>query len=298
MGRPMKLTKFLRPLAGLLAVATVAGASLIAASPAQAATPGYTVIGTRISSGACLTIGQAITSYDDASYPTPKTVLVMQGDGNLVDYPRDASNGIVGAAYWSTRTTGAGNRACFQTDGNFVVYSPANVALWTSHTSGVVADWVETSPSASDPSVVLFRAGSPDLLGDGATWSSVSGPRGDLSSTPLGIGQSTSSPDGHHSLTFQTDGNVVLRNASGAATWSTGTAGKASRFFAFVATSSLTAGQIGVFSGPKSLLWTASWTQGSAAVGHASKLVLQNDGNLVVYSSTGVALWNSHTAGK
>jgi hypothetical protein len=293
----MMLKKFTKPMVTLLIGTAIASTTLVGTGSAQAATPGYTVVGNRIWPGTCLTIGQAIVSYDDASYPTPKTLLVMQGDGNLVDYPRNASNGLVGSAYWSSRTSGTGNRACFQTDGNFVIYSPKNVVQWNTHTNGVISDWVQTSPSTNDPSVFLSRAGSPDLLGAYGPWSSQSGSQG-IFTTALDRGQTIYSADRRHSLNFQTDGNVVLRNASGAATWYTGTVGQPSRFFGQVDGQSMAAGEIGVFSGPNSLIWKATFAEGTAALGYASKFVLQNDGNLVLYSSTGVALWNSHTAGK
>jgi hypothetical protein len=55
--------------------------------------------------------------------------LIMQSNGNLVVF-RGAT------ALWSTSTRVHGSAATVQSDGNFVVYSPARRVLWSSHTGG------------------------------------------------------------------------------------------------------------------------------------------------------------------
>ena len=60
--------------------------------------------------------------------------LVMQGDGNLVEYGG-------GRARWASNTGVPGARAVLQADGNFVVYSPQNQALWASGSSGNPGAW-------------------------------------------------------------------------------------------------------------------------------------------------------------
>lgn len=55
--------------------------------------------------------------------------LIMQGDGNLVLYTS------TNKALWSTRTAGhPGARLVMQGDGNLVLYSSTNKTLWDSHT--------------------------------------------------------------------------------------------------------------------------------------------------------------------
>ncbi|HTX63310.1 MAG TPA: hypothetical protein VMD28_06700, partial [Acidimicrobiales bacterium] len=67
---------------------------------------------------------QSITS------PTGGFRLVMQGDGNLVEYQR------TGAAVWAAGTDPTGSDVVMQGDGNLVVYSATNAPLWASNTSG------------------------------------------------------------------------------------------------------------------------------------------------------------------
>jgi outer membrane protein assembly factor BamB len=71
---------------------------------------------------------------DDERYSEPKKCfkLVFQHDGNLVAYRVSD-----GAHVWHSQTHGkGGNRACMQTDGNLVIYTPGNVAVWNTQTAG------------------------------------------------------------------------------------------------------------------------------------------------------------------
>ena len=69
--------------------------------------------------------GQAIYS------PNGQYQLIMQGDGNLVEY------GPGGQVIWDSATNGnPGASAIMQGDGNLVVYSSAGTALWDSGTYG------------------------------------------------------------------------------------------------------------------------------------------------------------------
>jgi hypothetical protein len=72
-----------------------------------------------------LTAGQSISS------PNGQYQLIMQSDGNLVEY------GPGGQVLWNAMTDGnPGAYATMRADGNFVVYSAAGTALWNSHTDG------------------------------------------------------------------------------------------------------------------------------------------------------------------
>jgi hypothetical protein len=57
--------------------------------------------------------------------------LVMQSDGNLVEYRSD------GNVPFSSDTCGRSvAHAIMQTDGNFVIYSPGGEAIWATNTPG------------------------------------------------------------------------------------------------------------------------------------------------------------------
>ena len=73
--------------------------------------------------GVSLTSGQSITS------PNGAFRLVMQSDGNFVEYQGSSP-------VWATATSGAGNYAAMHGDDNLVVYNASNSPLWASDTLG------------------------------------------------------------------------------------------------------------------------------------------------------------------
>jgi hypothetical protein len=81
--------------------------------------------------------------------PDRRTMLVMQGDGNLVLYSSD------GRALWNSHTNGnAGATLALQADGNLVIYRDS-VPLWWTGTQGVgPAPFLVVQ---SDGNVVLYR---------------------------------------------------------------------------------------------------------------------------------------------
>ncbi|MFF2468733.1 hypothetical protein [Streptomyces mirabilis] len=83
--------------------------------------------------GEALHVGQMIYRYSPQGW---QIQLVMQSDGNLVEYLRfdDGSR----YACWATNSWGSGdnNWAVYQTDGNFVVYNSSGGVVWASNTQG------------------------------------------------------------------------------------------------------------------------------------------------------------------
>jgi CHAP domain len=70
--------------------------------------------------------GEQLNPDDRLISPNGEFVLVMQGDGNLVEYAPG------NRAVWATGTSSSGSIAMMQTDGNFVVIAPGNHPVWAS----------------------------------------------------------------------------------------------------------------------------------------------------------------------
>lgn len=176
-----------------------------------------------------------------------------------------------------------------QPDGNLVLYSNFK-PTWSSKTASQPADRLAMQP---DGNLVLYSKSGPALWNSG-----------------------TFNHPGAH-LELQTDGNLVIYDAAGAggaALWSTGTvqnpnhlayvnldlqpsrklyAGQmlqtANRKYKVVLQSD---GNLVIYS-PNRAIW-ASGTVGSGA----AFLVMQPDGNLVLYNNSSKAVWNSGTSGR
>lgn len=108
----------------------------------------------RLNPGEQLNAGQRLVSQDG------RYVLVMQGDGNLVEYAPG------NRAIWSSGTSAANSVALMQRDGNFVVIAPGNRAVWSTRTSGNPGADLELQ---NDANLVVYGAGHT------ARWASGSG---------------------------------------------------------------------------------------------------------------------------
>ncbi|MFO0741615.1 MAG: hypothetical protein U0270_37305 [Labilithrix sp.] len=106
--------------------------------------------------------------------------------------------------------------------------------------------------------------------------------------TGLEVGGALSSCSGSHSLVMQDDGNLVIYNRAGKATWSSRTAGASVRAAILRGD-----GTLGVYGGALDAAF-----QTPTAGNEGATLAMQDDGNLVIYSKDGRALWASNTAGK
>jgi hypothetical protein len=90
--------------------------------------------------GQTLGVNQSIMSTDH------RFRLIMQSDGNLVEY------GPTGAL-WSTHTSVPGSWAAMQTDGQLVVWSPQNQAIWV---SGVLSAGAHLQV-LNDDNIVIYQ---------------------------------------------------------------------------------------------------------------------------------------------
>ncbi|WP_328972476.1 hypothetical protein [Streptomyces sp. NBC_00239] len=113
-------------LAHAVAVGTVAAVSMTGLTGTASAAAAS---GDHLSRGETLNAGQFI----ERSTSTGHVKLIMQSDGNLVEYGR-----YFGVC-WATHTENSGGAyATYQTDGNLVIYTAAGRAVWASNTVGSV----------------------------------------------------------------------------------------------------------------------------------------------------------------
>lgn len=191
--------------------------------------------------------------------------LIMQTDGNLVEY-------FGSKALWSSNTSGTGNYATMQTDGNFVVYNSGNTALFTTGSSGNAGARLTLQPDGN--LVVYPSGGGSNIWANNAVNDVMEG------GSILTAGQSIPSANRAYRLVMQTDGNLVLYNASNHSLWSSGTSGSGN--WATMQTD----GNFVVYSSSNYPLWVSNTGNHPG-----SRMAVQNDGNLVVYSSTWFPLW-------
>lgn len=303
--------------------------------------------GSQLVSGERLNPGQSLFAADG------RYQFIMQTDGNLVLYQD-------GAARWSSNTRTANSFAIMQTDGNLVVVNPSNQAVWHSGTYGNTGAVLALQ---EDGNLVIYTQAMDRALWQ--TGTVVLPPRISGGQT-LYSGGSVVSEDGRHRLTMQSDGNLVLYRSGSArwwtgtatpgsravmqadgnlvvydssnrALWQSGTGGNTNAFLALQDDGNLviysadvsralwhtntvlyphrllpgqtlasgkeirspderhrllmqTDGNLVVY-GPNG----ARWSTGTFVAG--SRAVMQTDGNLVVYDAYNVARWQSGTNG-
>ena len=133
--------------------------------------------------------------WSSNTYGRPGQVCIMQYDGNLVIYDRDAN------PLWSSETWQyANSRLTVQDDGNVVIYRPDNSPVWATDTEQIYPDGPAASGSDMRPGQALHHD------------------------------ERIISTGGRYILIFQADGNLVLyRDLYGGGTrilWSSNTSGK------------------------------------------------------------------------
>lgn len=273
--------------------------------------------------GSQLVAGQGLRS------PDGRFDLLMQPDGNLVEYRAGQTTGAI----WNSGTPGhPGAHVTLQPDGNLVVYDTNGAALWNTRTAGLGTKVLRLQ---NDSNVVLYARA------DRALWSTKSGARYDtlFPGQSLRAGELLSSPDrsfdlvmqpdgnfveyhggtttnaiwnsqtvGHpgSQVTMQSDGNLVVYDTAGTPVWNTETAGMGAALLRIQNDSNVV-----VYAGRRAL-WNRSgalfdqlrsgWRLDSGeqlvSTNHAYRLLMQPDGNLVEYPMNGsTAIWNTGTAG-
>lgn len=117
-----------RKVGGALSAA-LAVAGLVLGSAGSASAGAY---GSSLSRGQYLNPGDQI----QRTIPQGELVLIMQTDGNLVEYLHASGGGTLVCWASNTYLKGYNNYAVYQPDGNFVVYDGGGGVQWASHTQG------------------------------------------------------------------------------------------------------------------------------------------------------------------
>jgi hypothetical protein len=212
-----------------------------------------------------LSSGQSIVSLD-GHYE-----LVMQSDGNLVEYI------VGGRAIWASHTNGdTGSHAEMQPGGNLAVYNPAGAAVYSSNSRGTGCPQLVIQ---DDGNLVIY---SPRAIWSSRTVQTLMEP-GDV----LHPGWSIYSPSEQLQLIMQDDGNLVLYDGAGKALWASGTDHHPGAYATMQ-----TDGNFVVYPPSGHALWASDTDHHAGAF-----LSLQSDGNLVVYQGS-TPLWASKTNGK
>ncbi|MFD9129606.1 hypothetical protein [Kitasatospora sp. NPDC059571] len=273
------------------ATAALLGAVAITlAAPALSASADSTPTAAALQSGQKLLPGQSLMSGESS--------LVMQGDGNLVLY-LVGPTGAHGPALWSSGTYGnRGAYAYMQPDGNLVVYrnggsSPAD-ALWSSRSWGHPGAFLSLYNGT-------LRVSAVD--GTGTRWETHTGVAPTVSQggwhpeTLINSSRNVEPGQWIESnsvwLLNQPDGNLVLyRKRDGAALWSSRTWNHpASRV---VVSDSRFDGALRLENVQNGLTeWSIPVKGQSGIYGK-----VQDDGNFVIYTGSGTALWSTGTWGK
>ena len=189
---------------------------------------------------------------------------VSSPNGHAVLTMQDSGNvvlsskgGLPRRRIWSSETAGnEGARLVMQEDGNLAIYAIGGVPVWNSGTAGNPGAYLRI---LDEGKAVLYSKEGGILWVNGFKRPGPA-PKGDRldANQELGSGQSMSSQGGNAVLTMRRDGNLVLSRRRGR---------RLQRVW-----SSRTSGNPG------------------------ARLVMQEDGNLVIYDSGGSPLWSSGTA--
>jgi GH25 family lysozyme M1 (1,4-beta-N-acetylmuramidase) len=220
---------------------------------------------------ATLTAGTSLTANKTIMSSNRQYKLTMDADGNLVLRGN-------GRALWQTHTTGnPGATAIMQSDGNFVVYSTANKALWSSKTAG----------SGSGGSVIVQASGDLQVVTpSGLQWHDNAVGSDTLSAgSELDTNMYLHDASGSMQAIVQTDGNFVVYQG-GKAKWSAKTSAYHWSHASLQEDGNLVVYDYGGI---------ARWNSRTYNIGSGTVLKMQADGNLVEYKGT-KAVWNSHTA--
>lgn len=228
--------------------------------------------------------GQVMRSSQYILSGNVQYVLIMQSDGNLVEYHYQS-------AVWANGKNGnPGAYLGVQSDGNIVEYTASGSPIWATNTNGQSLAYLVMQ---SDGNLVAYNTSNPPA----PIWANNKGGNANHSyvgSDRLYNGQTMAgdyflrSGDLRYALLMQSDGNLVLFGPGYHKLWATGTSGNPGAYLGLQGD-----GNMVVYSSSGHALW-ASNTGGQSL----SYLVMQTDGNLVAYNTNNAPIWATNTSGE
>ena len=248
-----------RLLATVVAITAVAAGLVGTASPASAAPVVYT--GT-VAAGKTLWPGDSVTSNNG------QFQLVMQGDGNLVEY------GIGRKVLWASNTSGRpGAFAQIRANGTLaIVYNNVRVALWggagqVGRNFGVRPDGTMRMINTANHSVVEFPTYQDSVAGGNVI----------LPGSVLRSDRTAS-----RTLTMRADG-VLVQVVDGKQIWASKTGGNPGAYAAVQ-----TDGNLVIYTAAKKALWSSATSRAGSG-----QLLVQVDGNVVLYGKSDTRVWST-----
>ncbi|HVU59754.1 MAG TPA: CHAP domain-containing protein [Candidatus Saccharimonadales bacterium] len=227
-----------------------------------------------------LTAGQTMQPNTYLVSYNVQFVLMMQTDGNLVEYNN-------GQALWGAGTSGhPGAYLAAQGDGNIVIYDANGNALWGDGTNGTTLGRFVVQ---DDGGVVTYNSNNVPLWGNNESGHPTHTYFG---SDTLAAGQTLPndnylrSANGLYAAIMQTDGNFMVYSPGYHVLWGAGTANTGANYAAMQ-----TDGNFVLYRANNTAVW-GSGTNGDGA----AHVVMQTDGNFQMYrDSDGAPLWGTGT---
>ncbi len=236
--------------------------------------------GSILSPGEALLPGASLNSFSGL------VRLQMEAGGDLVLSHRAAGSSDW-SAYWTSGTSSRGVECTMAENGELLIGYPGSPAVWSSGTAGHANSYLVVQDDGSlviyEPRGVLWATGTnvPPPVAPGP-------PAGPSKGDRLGEGQRLApgeqlvSPNSRYRMTMQTDGNLVLYDVD-SKTWASNTNGHPVIYLEMQTDANL------VVYGPGR---SAVWASNTDHHGTHAFLVVQDDGNAVIYAT--VPTWAKH----
>jgi surface antigen len=205
-------------------------------------------------------------------------VLLMQSDGNLVEYTASGS-------LWASNTAGhPGAYLGMQSDGNVVIYSSSGTVLWSTGPKGIHVLKIQTDGNLVARNSAGTAKWANNVVMDtlGLTY------KGDdhlNNGQTLVKKQYLRSSDRRYTVVMHSDGRLNVYAPGWRQIWTSGSGGHADAY-------------LGMQSDGNVVIYTSDGAVWATNPKDIQVLKIQDDGNLVARNSVGTAMWATGTDGK